>query len=118
MLRCSTLRSQTFSVCFEWRHTDAAFGKFGIPGRQLPVLRDGGDLVLTKEGCAPGNGVIDGHEDVTAKLPITNIGPGATQDLSVTLEASGGVAFPSGAVTVPSIARVNRLCGIFIQCQR
>ena len=78
--------------------------EIGIPGRQLPVLRDGGDLVLTKEGCAPGNGVIDGHEDVTAKLPITNIGPGATQDLTVTLEASGGVAFPSGAVTVPSIA--------------
>jgi photosystem II stability/assembly factor-like uncharacterized protein len=78
--------------------------EIGIPGRQLPVLRDGGDLMLTEEGCVPGNGVIDGHEDVTARLPITNIGPGATQNLTVTLEASGGVAFPDGPVSVPTIA--------------
>jgi hypothetical protein len=78
--------------------------EIGIPGRQLPVLRDGGDLTLTEEGCAPGNGVIDGHEDVTARLPITNIGPGPTQGLTVTLEASGGVAFPDGPVSVDPIA--------------
>src|SRR5262249_17871290 len=78
--------------------------EIGIPGRQLPVLRDGGDLSVTQEGCAPGNGVIDGHEDVTVRLPINNIGPGARQGLTVSLQASGGVAFPGAPVVVPSIA--------------
>jgi hypothetical protein len=78
--------------------------EIGIPGRQLPVLRDGGDLSVVQEGCAPGNGVIDGHEDVTVRLPINNIGPGPTQDLTVSLEATGGVAFPGAPVVAPSIA--------------
>jgi photosystem II stability/assembly factor-like uncharacterized protein len=77
--------------------------EIGIPGRLLPVLRASGDLSVITEGCAPGNGIIDGHEDVTVRLPIANIGPGPTQDLTVSLEASGGVAFPGPAVVVPSI---------------
>ena len=77
--------------------------EIGIPGRQLAVVRDGGDLSVIAEGCAPGNGVIDAHEDVTVRLPITNIGAGPTQDLTVTLEATGGVTLPGPAVMIPPI---------------
>jgi hypothetical protein len=77
--------------------------EIGIAGRQLPVLR-GGELSVTEESCAPGNGIIDGHEDVTVRLPVNNIGPGPTQNLTVTLEASGGVALPGPTVSVPPIA--------------
>jgi photosystem II stability/assembly factor-like uncharacterized protein len=72
--------------------------EIGIPGRQLPVLRNGG-ATLTAEGCQPGNGVIDPSEDVTVSLGVTNIGPGPTNNLVVTLLASGGVTFPSGPQT-------------------
>ena len=69
--------------------------EIGIPGRQLPVLRNGG-ATLTAEGCQPGNGVIDPGEDVTVSFGVTNIGPGPTNNLVVTLLPTGGVTFPSG----------------------
>jgi photosystem II stability/assembly factor-like uncharacterized protein len=69
--------------------------EIGIAGRQLPVLRNGG-VALTVEGCAPGNGVIDPGEDVTVRFGVSNIGPGPTLNLSVTLLPTGGVTFPSG----------------------
>ncbi|HEY3042278.1 MAG TPA: HYR domain-containing protein [Pyrinomonadaceae bacterium] len=68
--------------------------EIGIPGRQLPVLRNGG-ATLTAEGCQPGNGVIDPGEDVTVSFGATNIGPGPTENLVVTLLPTGGVTFPS-----------------------
>jgi hypothetical protein len=68
--------------------------EIGVAGRQLPVLRDAGTTVIA-EGCAPANGLIDGHEDVTVRFSVSNIGPGATENLTVTLQATGGVAFPS-----------------------
>jgi photosystem II stability/assembly factor-like uncharacterized protein len=76
--------------------------EIGIPGRQLPVLRDGG-TTLVAEGCAPGNGVIDGHEDVTLRLGVTNIEPGPPENLVVTLLPTGGVAFPSGPVSYGAV---------------
>ncbi len=69
--------------------------EIGIPGRQLPVLRNGG-ATITAEGCAPGNGVIDPGEDITMSFGVTNIGPGPTNNLVVTLQPTGGVTFPSG----------------------
>jgi photosystem II stability/assembly factor-like uncharacterized protein len=69
--------------------------EIGIPGRQLPVIHNGG-ITITAEGCAPANGVIDPGEDVTVSFGATNIGPGPTENLVVTLLATGGVTFPSG----------------------
>lgn len=71
--------------------------EIGINGRLLPVLRNGG-VALTAEGCAPANGVIDPGEDVTVSLGVSNIGPGPTLNLVVTLLATGGVTFPTGPV--------------------
>jgi len=72
--------------------------EIGIAGRQLPVLRNGG-ATLVAEGCQPANGVIDPGEDVTVSFGATNIGPGPTNNLVVTLLPTGGVTFPSGAVS-------------------
>jgi hypothetical protein len=69
--------------------------EIGIPGRQLPVLRNGG-ATIADEGCEPANGVIDPGEDVTVNFGVTNIGPGPTNNLVVTLLPTGGVTFPSG----------------------
>lgn len=71
--------------------------EIGVPGRQLPVLRDAG-ATLVAEGCVPANGVIDAHEDVTVRLGVMNIGPGPTETLTVSLTATGGVALPQGPV--------------------
>jgi photosystem II stability/assembly factor-like uncharacterized protein len=84
--------------------------EIGIVGRQLPVLRNGG-ATLTAEGCAPGNGVIDPGEDVTVSFGVSNIGPGPTLNLVVTLLATGGVTFPSGPENYGAVApgaTVNR----------
>src|SRR6185436_8094693 len=77
--------------------------EIGIPGRQLPVLRNGG-TTLTAEGCQPGNGVIDPGEDVTVSFGVTNIGPGPTNNLVVTLLPTGGVTFPSGPENYGEVA--------------
>jgi hypothetical protein len=77
--------------------------EIGIPGRQLPVLRNGG-ATITDEGCAPGNGVIDPGEDVTVSFGVTNIGPGPTNNLVVTLLPTGGVTFPSGPENYGQVA--------------
>jgi photosystem II stability/assembly factor-like uncharacterized protein len=77
--------------------------EIGIPGRLLPVLRNGG-TTITAEGCSPGNGVIDPGEDVTMNFSVTNIGPGPTENLVVTLLPTGGVTFPSGPETYGVVA--------------
>ena len=69
--------------------------EIGIPGRQLPVTRNAGATIVA-EGCAPGNGVIDPSEDITISLGVTNIGPGPTDNLVVTLLPTGGITFPTG----------------------
>ncbi len=76
--------------------------EIGIAGRQLPVLRNGG-ATLVAEGCAPGNGAIDPGEDVTVNFAVTNIGPGPTQNLVVTLLPTGGVTFPSAPQSYPPV---------------
>ncbi len=77
--------------------------EIGIPGRQLPVTRSAG-ATLVAEGCVPGNGVIDPSEDVTVSFGVTNIGPGQTNDLVVTLLPTGGVTFPTGPVNYGVVA--------------
>jgi HYR domain-containing protein len=72
--------------------------EIGIPGRQLPVMRSTG-VTLTNESCIPGNGAIDPGEDVTVDFGVTNIGPGPTQNLVVTLLPTGGVTFPAAPQT-------------------
>jgi photosystem II stability/assembly factor-like uncharacterized protein len=76
--------------------------EIGIPGRQLPVIRSAG-TALVGEGCVPANGVIDPHEDATVSFNVSNIGPGATDDLVVTLLPTGGVTVPSGPVHFGSV---------------
>ena len=77
--------------------------EIGIPGRQLPVTRNAGATIVA-EGCAPGNGVIDPGEDITISLGVTNIGPGQTDNLVVTLLPTGGVTFPTGPETYGVVA--------------
>jgi len=69
--------------------------EIGIAGRQLPVVRNAGATIVA-EGCAPANGVVDPGEDVTVSFGVSNIGPGPTQNLVVTLLPTGGVTFPTG----------------------
>ena len=69
--------------------------EIGIPGRQLPVTRTAGATIIA-EGCAPGNGVVDPSENITVSVGVTNIGPGPTDNLVVTLLPTGGVTFPTG----------------------
>ena len=76
--------------------------EIGINGRLLPVVRNGG-AALVAEGCAPGNGVIDPGEDVTVSFGVSNIGPGPTLNLVVTLLATGGVTFPTGPETYGAV---------------
>ena len=52
----------------------------------------------------PGNGVIDPSEDVTVSFGVTNIGPGQTNNLVVTLLPTGGVTFPTGPVNYGVVA--------------
>ncbi|MET0624294.1 MAG: HYR domain-containing protein [Pyrinomonadaceae bacterium] len=73
-----------------------------IPGRKLPILRDGG-ATLVGEGCSPGNGVIDAGEDVTVSYGVTNIGAGPTSNLTVTLLPTGGVTNPTGPVNYGAV---------------
>ena len=77
--------------------------EIGVSGQVLPVLHDGGATIIA-EGCTPGNGVIDAHEDITVRLGLTNVGPAPTTNLTVTLQATGGVAFPTGPVSYSPIA--------------
>jgi photosystem II stability/assembly factor-like uncharacterized protein len=69
--------------------------EIGIPGRQLPVVKNT-TATIVAEGCGPANGVVDPGEDVTVSFTVNNIGGGPTQNLVVTLQATGGVIFPSG----------------------
>ncbi len=55
-----------------------------------PVVVAAGST-LVDEACAPPNGVIDPHENVTLAFNLMNTGGASTTDLVATLLASGGV---------------------------
>ena len=65
-------------------------------GPPAPVLISGASS-LAAESCSPGNGAIDPDEQVTVSLCLDNIGALDTASLVGTLQASGGVTFPSVA---------------------
>lgn len=91
-------------------------------------LLEGGTVSITAESCAPGNSALDPGETVTVNLPIVNNGgAGATTtNLVATLQATGGVASPSGpqnygavAQGAPPVVRpftftVSQTCGNFV----
>ncbi len=87
-----------------------------------------GTVAITAESCAPANGALDPGETVTVNLPVVNDGgAGATTvNLVGTLQATGGVASPSGpqnygavAQGAPPVVRpftftVSATCGNFV----
>jgi N-acetylneuraminic acid mutarotase len=54
-----------------------------------------GTVTITAEGCGTPNNSPDPGETLTVALPITNAGDTATTNLTVTLQATGGVTNPS-----------------------
>lgn len=87
-----------------------------------------GNVEITAESCAPANAALDPGETVTVNLPVVNDGgSGATTvNLVGTLQATGGVASPSGpqnygavaqgapAVVRPFTFTVSATCGSFV----
>jgi hypothetical protein len=73
---------------------------------------NGGTINITAESCGTPNGAPDPGETLTVSVPVTNSGDTATTNLTVTLQATGGVTNPSapqnyGAV-LPGGAAVTR----------
>ena len=60
-----------------------------------PAIVAAGATLIAEE-CGVGNGVLDPGESVTVDLGLANLGLLDTSELIATLEASGGVASPSG----------------------
>ncbi len=71
-----------------------ANGTIGIAGGPAEV--SGGVVSITSESCGTPNGQPDPGETLTVSLPLSNSGGTATNNLTATLQATGGV---SGAVT-------------------
>jgi len=67
-----------------------------IPVAGPGVVLEAAGSSLAAESCLPGNGAMDPGETVTVDLTLRNSGSGPTTDLVATLEATGGVTFPSG----------------------
>jgi subtilisin-like proprotein convertase family protein len=68
-----------------------------------PVLAPAGATVAA-ESCAPVNHAIEPGEAVVLTLGLTNFGSAAPQNLVGTLEATGGVSFPSGPQSFGAVA--------------
>jgi uncharacterized repeat protein (TIGR01451 family) len=56
----------------------------------VPIIVAGG-ATLQVQGLTPPNGAINSNETVTVAFTLTNIGAGATTNLSATLQATGGI---------------------------
>jgi hypothetical protein len=59
---------------------------------------------LQEEECPPPNGAIDPGETVTVNLCVANLGAAAASNLVGTLQATGGVASPSGPQAFGAVA--------------
>ena len=81
-----------------------------------------GTATLTAESCTPANMALDPNETVTINFCVHNGGDASTTNTVGTLQASGGVANPSGPQNYGAIAagatvcrpftfRVNATCG-------
>jgi subtilisin-like proprotein convertase family protein len=69
----------------------------GVTG--APEIAAAPPAVLIAESATPNNGVPDPEETVTMTFPLRNIGDGPTTNLVATLQATGGIAGPSGPQT-------------------
>jgi subtilisin family serine protease/subtilisin-like proprotein convertase family protein len=74
-----------------------------------PVIAAAPPATITAENCSTPNNALDPGETVTVSLPLQNIGSSATNNLTATLQASGGVTSPSaqqsyGALSVGGAA--------------
>jgi hypothetical protein len=63
-----------------------------------------GGTAITAENCLSGNGVLDPNETVTVNFTLHNGGSASTTNLVATLQAAGGVTFPSGAQSYGAMA--------------
>ncbi len=59
---------------------------------------------IAAESCAIANGVPDPGEQITVSLPLQNTGAASTNNLTATLQATGGVQSPSGAQNYGALA--------------
>lgn len=66
------------------------------------ILASGASLL--NESCPPGNGAIDPGETVTVSFGLQNVGAVLTTNLTATLQADGGVLFPSGPQVYGSLS--------------
>jgi hypothetical protein len=57
-----------------------------------PAIINAGSVAITAESCGGGNGSPDPGETVTVSLPLSNDGGSATNNLTATLQATGGVS--------------------------
>jgi hypothetical protein len=77
----------------------------------VAVINDG-TVSIVSESCGTPNGAPDPGETLTVSLPITNTGDTATSNLTVTLQATGGVTNPSApqnyGVVLPAGPSVSR----------
>ncbi len=74
-------------------------GATSVPGLDpglVPIVATAGASVL-EEDCQPTNGAIDPGETVTVNFALKNIGRVGTANLMASLQATGGVMFPSDA---------------------
>ncbi|MCX6923640.1 MAG: immunoglobulin domain-containing protein [Verrucomicrobia bacterium] len=67
----------------------------GSDPNPVAIVTAAGSSLVT-EGCTPTNGVVDPGEIVTVNFSLQDIGTGPTTNLVATLQATNGVATPSG----------------------
>jgi hypothetical protein len=75
--------------------TDGGNTVFNVCLAPSAVIQPAGATIVS-ESCSPANGAIDPNELVTVSLCIQNTGASNTTNLVGTLQATGGVASPSG----------------------
>lgn len=95
--------------------SNAAAAALPVPSATAPAI--------ASESVSPANGAADPNETVSVNLPLANVGTAAFNNLTATLQATGGVLAPSSpqsygalaanaaAVTKPFTFVANGTCG-------
>jgi subtilisin-like proprotein convertase family protein len=105
--------------CFTLEVVRQSYVCCGLAG--APLVRNGA-TTLVAENCPANNNAIDPNEQVTVNFTFTNAGTGSTDNLTATLQSSGGVipitttqsygAIPAGgAATRPFTLAATSTCG-------
>jgi subtilisin-like proprotein convertase family protein len=71
---------------------------------QWTANNDGKDRTITAESCLPPNGYIDPGETNTVSFVVKNTSGAERRNVKVTLLEQGNVRFPSGEVTIGTVA--------------